>query len=81
MLDFDLWQHVDDLYYYTHALMSVPPTQWTNAGHRNGVPVFATVTADCAGCVNQAQILFDADHYHETVEKLYRYAVAYGFDG
>jgi hypothetical protein len=79
--NFDHWQYVDDLYYYVHALVSVPPTQWTNAGHRNGVPVFGTVTADCDGCGKQAKKLFDEDHYQETVENLYRYAVAYGFDG
>lgn len=81
VFNFDHWRYVDDLYYYTHTLMSVPPTQWTNAGHRNGVPVLATITADCPGCGDQATKLFDADHYHETVEKLYQYAVAYGFDG
>jgi hypothetical protein len=81
VLNFDHWQYVDSLYYYTHALVSVPPTQWTNAGHRNGVPVLATVTGDCEGCSQQAQTLFDDTHYHATVEKLYQYAVAYGFDG
>jgi hypothetical protein len=79
--NFDHWQYLDNLYYYYHALTSVPPTQWTNAGHRNGVPVLGTVTADCNGCGDQATMLFDPAHYHETVEKLYQYAVAYGFDG
>ena len=42
--NFDHWQYVDELYYYAHDTVSVPPTQWVNAGHRNGVTVLGTVT-------------------------------------
>jgi hypothetical protein len=79
--NFDHWQYVDELYYYFHDTVSVPPTQWVNAGHRNGVPVLGTVTGDCTGCDTQANELFSAANYQKTVRKLYDYAVAYGFDG
>jgi len=79
--NFGHWQYVDELYYYVHALVAVPPTQWVNAGHRNGVPVLATVTGDCDDCGAEATTLFDAANYRQTVQKLYDYAVAYGFDG
>jgi hypothetical protein len=79
--NFDHWQYVDGLYYYFHDTVSVPPTQWVNAGHRNGVPVFGTVTGDCDVCGIQATKLFSAANYQKTVQKLYDYAVAYGFDG
>jgi hypothetical protein len=79
--NFDHWQYVDELYYYFHGTVSVPPTQWVNAGHRNGVPVLGTVTGDCDGCDTQANELFSAANYQKTVQKLYDYAVAYGFDG
>lgn len=81
--NFDHWQYVDQLYYYFHDTVSVPPTQWVNAGHRNGVPVLGTVTGDCPpdDCDTQANKLFSAANYQKTVRKLYDYAVAYGFDG
>ena len=79
--NFDHWQYVDELYYYLHATVSVPPTQWVNAAHRNGVPVLGTVTGDCPGCGEQATKLFSPANYQKTVKKLYDYAVAYGFDG
>jgi hypothetical protein len=81
VLNFDHWQYVDELYYYAHNVFSVPPTQWVNAGHRNGVPVLGTVTGDCPECGAEAQTLFDAHNYVQAVHKLYAYAVAYGFDG
>jgi mannosyl-glycoprotein endo-beta-N-acetylglucosaminidase len=81
--NFDHWQYVDELYYYFHDTVSVPPTQWVNAGHRNGVPVLGTVTGDCPpdDCDTQAKKLFNAINYQKTVQKLYDYAIAYGFDG
>jgi endo-beta-N-acetylglucosaminidase D len=81
--NFDHWQYADELYYYLHTTVSVPPTQWVNAGHRNGVPVLGTVTGDCPpdDCDTQAAKLFNAANYRKTVQKMYDYAVAYGFDG
>jgi mannosyl-glycoprotein endo-beta-N-acetylglucosaminidase len=81
VFNFRYWQYVDELYYYLHETVSVPPTQWINAAHRNGVPVFGTVTSDCDGCGPEAKKLFRPRDYDRTVRKLYDYAAAYGFDG
>jgi mannosyl-glycoprotein endo-beta-N-acetylglucosaminidase len=81
VFNFTHWQYVDALYYYLHETVSVPPTQWVNAGHRNGVPVLGTVTPDCSVCGPEAAKLFTPDTSGRTVRKLYDYAAAYGFDG
>jgi endo-beta-N-acetylglucosaminidase D len=80
--NFAQWPYVDRLYYYSHNLLSVPPTQWTNAAHRQGVKVLATLTGDCDDleCENQFDRLF-ARSPDETVDQLQRIAAAYGFDG
>jgi hypothetical protein len=85
--NFGHWQYVDALYYYLHDTVAVPPTQWVNAGHRNGVPVLGVITGDCTDstgkplCAPEATKLFSPGNYLQTVAKLYRYAAAYGFDG
>jgi hypothetical protein len=81
VLNFGHWQYVDALYYYLHDTVSVPPTQWVNAAHRNGIPVLGTVTGDCDICETQAPKLFTLRNYPSTVKLLYQYAVDYGFDG
>lgn len=78
--NFSHWQYVDSLYYYSHHLLSVPPTVWTDAAHRNGVTVLGTVTGDCGSCGPQMNELFEK-HPSAAVEQLYRLATAYGFDG
>jgi hypothetical protein len=78
--NFSHWQYVDSLYYYSHHLLSVPPTVWTDAAHRNGVSVLGTVTGDCGPCGAQMNELFEK-HPSAAVEQLYRLATAYGFDG
>jgi mannosyl-glycoprotein endo-beta-N-acetylglucosaminidase len=84
--NFSHWQYVDSLYYYLHQLVSVPPTAWVNAAHRNGVTVLGTVTADCDGCPAEMTKLFTHDGQNgkdgpDAVRQLYRLAAAYGFDG
>lgn len=59
VFNFRHWQYVDALYYYLHETVSVPPTQWVNAAHRNGVPVLGTVTSDCPVCGPEAAALSD----------------------
>jgi hypothetical protein len=80
VFNFRHWQYVDTLYYYAHNLLSVPPTVWVNAAHRNGVSVLGSVTGDCAGCGPQLNELFEK-HQKQAVDRLYGMAAAYGFDG
>lgn len=35
--NFSFWQYVDISYYMSHNLLTIPPTVWTNACHKNGV--------------------------------------------
>ena len=76
------WPYVDTLYYYSHNLLSVPPTVWTNAAHRQGVKVLGTLTGDCddGACETHERNLFK-HHREQTVDQLQRIAAAYGFDG
>lgn len=78
--NFSHWQYVDSLYYYSHHLLSVPPTVWTDAAHRNGVSVLGTVTGDCGSCGAQMNELFEKNPTR-AVERLRQLANAYGFDG
>lgn len=81
VFNFVHWEYVDELYYYVHETVAIPPTQWVNAAHRNGVPVLGTVTSDCPVCGPEAAKLFTPASYQRTVRKLRDYAAAYGFDG
>jgi endo-beta-N-acetylglucosaminidase D len=78
--NFSHWQYVDSFYYYLHQLVSIPPTVWVDAAHRNGVAALGTVTADCDGCPGEMNKLF-ARHGPQAVRKLGQLAAAYGFDG
>lgn len=80
VFNFSQWQYVDSLYYYSHNLLSVPPTVWVNAAHRNGVGILASVTGDCDGCGPEMDELFEK-HGPEAVNILYSLAATYGFDG
>ncbi len=80
VFNFSQWQYVDTLYYYSHYLLSVPPTVWVNAAHRNGVSVLGSVTGDCKGCGPELNDLFE-NHTPAAVDTLYRLAATYGFDG
>jgi mannosyl-glycoprotein endo-beta-N-acetylglucosaminidase len=78
--NFSRWQYVDSLYYYAHKLLAVPPTVWVNAAHRNGVSVLGVMTADCTGCSQEMNHLFENSRT-KTVDQLHDLAAAYGFDG
>jgi len=76
------WPYLDRLYYYSHNLLSVPPTVWTNAAHRQGVKAFATFTGDCDDlkCEDEQDKLM-TQHRAALVNQLQKLAAAYGFDG
>jgi mannosyl-glycoprotein endo-beta-N-acetylglucosaminidase len=78
--NFSRWQYIDSLYYYVHQLVSVPPTAWVNAAHRNGVTALGTVTADCDDCAEEMNQLFEQQG-PEAADQLYTLAATYGFDG
>lgn len=81
--NFPFWQYVDDIYYYMHNLAAVPPVVWTNAAHRNGVRMFAAVTADfgsrpCEGGEEFDRLFVDPG---KAADQLFKIVNAYRFDG
>jgi endo-beta-N-acetylglucosaminidase D len=41
--NFSFWQYLDTFYYFGHQLLTIPPTVWTNAAHKNGVRSLGTL--------------------------------------
>jgi endo-beta-N-acetylglucosaminidase D len=41
--NFSFWQYLDIFYYFGHQLLTIPPTVWTNAAHKNGVRSLGTL--------------------------------------
>jgi endo-beta-N-acetylglucosaminidase D len=78
---FGHWQQVDVAYFFHHSLVNVPPVVWTNAAHRNGVPILGAVGSDFPGGSEAFRSLFTPDHLQRTIDQLAAMADAYEFDG
>jgi mannosyl-glycoprotein endo-beta-N-acetylglucosaminidase len=44
--NFSFWQYADVSYYFGGRLVTVPPTVWTNASHKNGLSCLGTLNLD-----------------------------------
>ena len=74
---------IDTFVYFSHHLVSIPPSPWINTLHRNGVRVLGTFIAEGnAGCTALSRLL-DKDSAGEYVfaMRLALIAETYGFDG
>lgn len=40
------WRYIDIFVYFSHHTVTIPPVVWTNAAHRNSVPVLGKGTAE-----------------------------------
>ncbi|KAG9300211.1 hypothetical protein G9A89_002657 [Geosiphon pyriformis] len=50
------WQYVDTFIYFSHKRVTVPPPQWTNAAHRNGVKIFGTYLTEWEGAISENEL-------------------------
>lgn len=77
------WRHIDIFVYFSHHTVTIPPVCWTNAAHRNGVPVLGTFITEWTGGekVCEAFLAAGAEAYGAVSDQLARIAQHYRFDG
>lgn len=93
--NFSFWQYVDISYYISHNLLTIPPTVWTNACHKNGVVSLGTLNfnlEDSRGKFDRADVVAffspkpdNSDptkiYLEEGISLLKDVAKYFGFDG
>ncbi|KAI9353768.1 glycoside hydrolase [Obelidium mucronatum] len=57
---------IDEFVYFSHHRISIPPKQWVNAAHRNGVIVYATLITEWEGAVVETLKLIYGPEYDAT---------------
>nr|XP_025970034.1 cytosolic endo-beta-N-acetylglucosaminidase [Dromaius novaehollandiae] len=77
------WRYVDIFVYFSHHTVTVPPVCWTNAAHRNGVPVLGTFIAEWTDGEKlcEAFLAGGPEAYGAVAAQLARVARHYRFDG
>ncbi|KAM6403697.1 cytosolic endo-beta-N-acetylglucosaminidase [Rhynochetos jubatus] len=77
------WRYIDIFVYFSHHTVTIPPVCWTNAAHRNGVPVLGTFITEWTDGEKlcEAFLAGGAEAYRAVSEQLARIARHYGFDG
>ncbi|NWI54826.1 ENASE acetylglucosaminidase, partial [Calyptomena viridis] len=77
------WRYIDIFVYFSHHNVTIPPVVWTNAAHRNGVPVLGTFITEGEGGQKLCEgfLAGGEEAYGAVAEQLARIAQRYGFDG
>ncbi|CAG8535418.1 8876_t:CDS:2, partial [Acaulospora morrowiae] len=91
------WQYVDVFIYFSHHRITVPPPQWTNAAHRNGVKILGTFITEWERDMLENELWVRGPHsgvplYENTnvnrevvsvffADKMVQMALYYNFDG
>ena len=76
------WSKIDIFVYFSHYFITLPPPCWTNAAHRNGVPVLGTVITEWeSGKEICEEFLKTVDSRRQFVDQLVAVAQYYRFDG
>ncbi|NXT25702.1 ENASE acetylglucosaminidase, partial [Syrrhaptes paradoxus] len=77
------WRYIDIFVYFSHHTVTIPPVCWTNAAHRNGVPVLGTFITEWTDGEKlcEAFLAGGTEAYRVVGEQLARIAQHYGFDG
>lgn len=40
------WSNIDIFVYFSHHFITIPPRQWINSAHKNGVPILGTIITE-----------------------------------
>ncbi|XP_053938953.1 cytosolic endo-beta-N-acetylglucosaminidase isoform X2 [Cuculus canorus] len=77
------WRYIDIFVYFSHHTVTIPPVCWTNAAHRNGVPVLGTFITEWTDGekICEAFLSGGEEAYRAVSEQLARIAQHYRFDG
>ncbi|NXF34714.1 ENASE acetylglucosaminidase, partial [Nyctibius bracteatus] len=77
------WRYIDIFVYFSHHTVTIPPVCWTNAAHRNGVPVLGTFITEWTDGEKLCEAFLGGgeEAYRAVGEQLARIAQHYRFDG
>ncbi|NWQ63743.1 ENASE acetylglucosaminidase, partial [Neopipo cinnamomea] len=77
------WRYIDIFVYFSHHTVTIPPVVWTNAAHRNGVPVLGTFITEWTDGEKMCEAFLAGgeEAYGAVAEQLARIAQHYRFDG
>ncbi|XP_064251521.1 cytosolic endo-beta-N-acetylglucosaminidase [Passer domesticus] len=77
------WRYIDIFVYFSHHTVTIPPVVWTNAAHRNSVPVLGTFITEWTDGEKlcEAFLAGGEEAYGAVAEQLARIAQHYRFDG
>ncbi|NXB00345.1 ENASE acetylglucosaminidase, partial [Cnemophilus loriae] len=77
------WRYIDIFVYFSHHTVTIPPVVWTNAAHRNSVPVLGTFITEWADGEKlcEAFLAGGEEAYGAVAEQLARIAQHFRFDG
>lgn len=76
------WDLIDIFVYFSHALVTIPPSGWIDVAHRHGTRCLGTfITEWEEGSKRCTELFGTREAAEETADLLTRVAVDYGFDG
>ncbi|XP_029815983.1 cytosolic endo-beta-N-acetylglucosaminidase [Manacus vitellinus] len=77
------WRYIDIFVYFSHHTVTIPPVVWTNAAHRNGVPVLGTFITEWTDGEKMCEAFLAGgeEAFGAVAEQLARIAQHYRFDG
>ncbi|KAI1232521.1 Cytosolic endo-beta-N-acetylglucosaminidase, partial [Lamprotornis superbus] len=77
------WRYIDIFVYFSHHTVTIPPVVWTNAAHRNSVPVLGTFITEWTDGEKlcEAFLAGGEEAFGAVAEQLARIAQHFRFDG
>ncbi|KAF8280334.1 putative endo-beta-N-acetylglucosaminidase [Trypanosoma cruzi] len=74
------WNLVDYFVYFSHHRVSIPPKEWINAAHREGVPMLGTFLTEWDAS-DICMMLDNLEEMDKVIYQLVEVCSAYNFDG